>query len=120
VFSIHGGGFVMETGRDRNSLLMAAELRIPVYSVDYTLAPEAAYPTELNECFAVCRDPMLSNAVRLPLGAPRNRSPVELLIKDGMWHGYQWEPGLPNAVQTRTAATAFARTHLRQHQGHTS
>ena len=53
VFNIHGGGFVMGTGRERNALLTAAELRVPVYSVDYTLAPEAKYPVAIEQCYAV-------------------------------------------------------------------
>src|SRR2546427_139632 len=43
----------MGTARERNALLMAAEIGITVYSIDYTLAPEAKYPLALNQCLAV-------------------------------------------------------------------
>ncbi len=52
-FHIHGGAFFMGSGYERAALLMANEYGYPVYSVDYTLAPEARYPVALNECFAV-------------------------------------------------------------------
>lgn len=49
VFNVHGGGFIMGTARDRNGLLAAAETKMPVYSVDYTLSPEATAMTILAE-----------------------------------------------------------------------
>lgn len=51
VFNIHGGGFIMGTARDRNGLLAAAETDLPVYSVEYTLSPEADSKTSLKEVF---------------------------------------------------------------------
>ncbi|WDF82771.1 alpha/beta hydrolase fold domain-containing protein [Lacticaseibacillus pabuli] len=49
IFNVHGGGFIMGTARDRNGLLAAAETKLPVYSVDYTLSPEATALTVLGE-----------------------------------------------------------------------
>jgi monoterpene epsilon-lactone hydrolase len=56
IFNIHGGGFVLGTARDRTALLFAAEMNMVVYSVDYTLSPEAKYPVAQNECLAVYRE----------------------------------------------------------------
>ncbi|MFI7142475.1 alpha/beta hydrolase [Streptomyces massasporeus] len=53
VLNIHGGAFVMGTARERTALLVASELGVRVCSVDYTLSPEAPYPTALNECLTV-------------------------------------------------------------------
>ncbi|QEC78528.1 alpha/beta hydrolase fold domain-containing protein [Mucilaginibacter ginsenosidivorax] len=50
---IHGGGYIMGSATDRTGVLMANELGIKTYSVDYHLAPEAKYPVALNECLAV-------------------------------------------------------------------
>lgn len=46
---VHGGGFTGGMARDMTSVLMAAELKIPVYSVDYAYAPETVFPTALNQ-----------------------------------------------------------------------
>jgi len=40
---------------DRTSLLMAAEMSIPVYGISYSLSPEARYPVARDECLAVYR-----------------------------------------------------------------
>ena len=46
---VHGGGFTGGMPRDMTSVLMAAELRIPVFSVDYSHAPEQVFPTALEQ-----------------------------------------------------------------------
>jgi len=51
---IHGGGFVMgapEYEDERNNRI-AAELGLVVVSVAYRLAPEASYPSALDDCYA--------------------------------------------------------------------
>jgi len=55
-FNIHGGGFIMGTGRDRTALLMAGELGLKIYSVDYTVAPKASFPVPINESLEVYKD----------------------------------------------------------------
>jgi len=40
IIDVHGGGFIMGTARERTALLAAAETGLPVYSVEYTVAPE--------------------------------------------------------------------------------
>ncbi|KAL7943597.1 alpha/beta hydrolase fold domain-containing protein [Trichoderma barbatum] len=56
VFDIHGGGFVMGTARERTALMMAGELGLTVYSVDYSLSPEVMYPVAIKQCLAVYRE----------------------------------------------------------------
>ncbi len=224
LMNIHGGGFVMGTARERTALLMAAEIGITVYSIDYTLAPEAKYPLALNQCFAVyeevvthfdpkqivgvssssggalmlavvlkaqklhlpmlkalgmftpagdisgvgdsavsnnrrdvqsadmalaivrqnyvgdmnprdpgisplndtfdpdfpptiittgTRDIMLSNGVRLYWKLKEINVPVELLVSEGMWHGFNWEPDLPEAMRTRKIVVDFLNSQIR-------
>lgn len=55
LFNIHGGAFCLGSARDRTGLLMASEMEMRVYSVEYTLAPEARYPVARNQCLAVYR-----------------------------------------------------------------
>jgi Esterase/lipase len=52
---IHGGAFVLGSARERTALLMAAEMGIRVYSIEYTLAPEATFPTAIHQCLAVIK-----------------------------------------------------------------
>lgn len=46
---LHGGAYILGTADDSFGLLMADELRMPVFSVDYALAPEAVFPTALEQ-----------------------------------------------------------------------
>ncbi|MBO9532590.1 MAG: alpha/beta hydrolase fold domain-containing protein [Solirubrobacteraceae bacterium] len=46
---VHGGGFTGGMPRDMTAVLMAATLRIPVYSVDYVFAPEQVFPVALQQ-----------------------------------------------------------------------
>ncbi|MDG4793003.1 alpha/beta hydrolase [Micromonospora sp. WMMD1082] len=221
--NVHGGGFFLGTARDRVGLLLAHELGIPVYSIDYTLAPEAKYPIAIQECLAVYRElvdrfgadnivgvassaggnlltatvlaakaaglPMiaglglftpvtdlsgigdsvvsndgrdglvanlrvdvparfyagdepldsagvspvyatyaadfpptvlttgtrdlnLSDIVRLTWRLDDAGVDTKLLVSEGMWHGFHWEPDLPEAVQTRAAAVRFLQARL--------
>ncbi|WP_155352826.1 alpha/beta hydrolase [Acrocarpospora macrocephala] len=221
--NIHGGGFFLGTARDRVGLLMARELGVRVYSIDYTLAPEAIYPQAVNEILAVYRElvrrydpanivgvassaggnlltatvlaakaeglPMiaalglftpvtdltgvgdsivandrrdglvanlrvevparfyagdepldspglspvyadysadfpptvlttgtrdlnLSDIVRLTWRLDDAGVQTRLLVSEGMWHGFHWEPVLPEAIQARTAAVKFLHDKL--------
>ncbi|KAH0541397.1 hypothetical protein FGG08_004161 [Glutinoglossum americanum] len=55
ILNIHGGAFVLGSARDRTSLLMAAEMGIRVYSIDYSLSPEVRYPVARDQCLTVYR-----------------------------------------------------------------
>jgi monoterpene epsilon-lactone hydrolase len=218
IYNVHGGGFMLGTARDRTALLFAAEMNMIVYSVDYTLAPEAKYPVAQNQCLTVyseliqkfdpqhilglsssagvpliiavlnrarseklpmiaglalfapatdisgagdsltfnesrdvmppilslelvrqnylgtadpkdplvspifaeygphfpptvmitgTRDVMMSGAVRFYWKLREVKVQVEILIMEGMWHGFNWEPDLPEAIQVRSAVRKF-------------
>ncbi|QUQ68788.1 alpha/beta hydrolase [Kutzneria sp. CA-103260] len=138
LLNIHGGGFIMGTARERTALLTASELNIRVCSVDYTLAPEAkargipmpaalglftpaadisgegdsdaSYPpTIITTC---TRDTLASNGIRLYWTLRAAGVPVELRVGEGMWHGFNWEPDLPEAVTVRRDVTDFLARHL--------
>lgn len=218
MFNIHGGGFIMGTARDRSALLMSAEMGIRVYSIDYTLAPEAQYPVARDQCMPVyrhlvktfepknifgmsssaggqlmlsmlvlaqqenlpmvaglvfytpgadlsesgdsitsnasrdvmhpsfalqlakqnyigkyttsdplvspiyadfktgfppsvittgTRDMLMSAGIRLSWKLREVSSKVELLVSDGMWHGFNWEVEMPEAIRVRAAVLKF-------------
>jgi len=52
-YYIHGGGYVMGSATDQTGLIMAHELGLKTYSLDYTLAPEAKFPIALNQALTV-------------------------------------------------------------------
>jgi acetyl esterase/lipase len=56
IFYIHGGGYIMGWPTDRTGMLLTNEMGLKTYSVDYQVAPEAKFPSALNECFAVYKD----------------------------------------------------------------
>jgi epsilon-lactone hydrolase len=49
VYYLHGGAYCFGTALDIASMLMANELKLPVYSVDYRLAPEHPCPAALDD-----------------------------------------------------------------------
>jgi monoterpene epsilon-lactone hydrolase len=55
LLNFFGGAFTMGSARERAALLMAAEMGITVYSVDYSKSPEVQYPVARNEALTVYR-----------------------------------------------------------------
>jgi len=53
IFHAHGGGFVSQTSKSHLDYLhqWSSQLDVPILSVDYSLAPEAAYPRAFEEVF---------------------------------------------------------------------
>jgi Esterase/lipase len=224
IFNIHGGSFVLGSARDRVALLLAHDVGVPVYSVEYDLAPEAPFPIAIEQGLAVyreltmhvpadrilatgassggnqvlsilhrardaglpmpaalglftpaadltgvgdsaivnngrdglivnfgrnlvdnfyapgmdvadpgispiyadygpdfpptvisigTRDLLLSNAVRLDWKLEEAGVRRQLLISEGMWHGFNWEPDLPEAIAARAAVARFLIEHVR-------
>ena len=62
IFHVHGGGFISQTSKSHLDYLhqWAKQLSVPILTVDYSLAPEAAYPRALEEVF-YCYCWMLNN-----------------------------------------------------------
>jgi acetyl esterase/lipase len=54
IMYIHGGGFAFGTpaSTKASSSALAGETRLPVYSIDYRLAPEHRFPAGAEDCFA--------------------------------------------------------------------
>lgn len=50
---VHGGGFVSQSSKSHLVYLYewANALNVPIFSIDYSLAPESPYPRALNEVF---------------------------------------------------------------------
>ena len=47
---IHGGAYILGVPVDATGILLADALGLPVYSIDYSLSPEVAFPTAIGEC----------------------------------------------------------------------
>jgi epsilon-lactone hydrolase len=50
---VHGGGFALGNPDDAHAMRLADLLRLPVYAVQYRLAPEHPFPSALDDCLAV-------------------------------------------------------------------
>jgi epsilon-lactone hydrolase len=61
ILNIHGGAFVLGSARDRTGLLMAAEMGVRVYSIEYSLSPEVRYPVARDQCLSVYRQLIKDN-----------------------------------------------------------
>jgi epsilon-lactone hydrolase len=55
VLHIHGGAYFLGQAFDITAVQLAAALRRPVLSIEYTTVPDATVPTPINECMAVYR-----------------------------------------------------------------
>lgn len=53
VIHIHGGGFISMSSRSHQTYTRkwANQLKIPIFSIDYRLAPEFAYPAAVDDCW---------------------------------------------------------------------
>jgi len=57
LIDIHGGGFVLGTAAMDDPFMMqfVDQCGVKVIGIDYTLSPDAMFPTALNECYAVIK-----------------------------------------------------------------
>ncbi|KAI5463878.1 Alpha/Beta hydrolase protein [Mariannaea sp. PMI_226] len=53
------------------------------------------------------RDLALSNGIRFFWKLKEAGVKVELLVSEGMWHGFNWDPVVPEALQARDAVIRF-------------
>lgn len=53
IIHIHGGGFISTSSKTHQiyTIKWANLLKIPIFSIDYRLAPEYPYPAALDDCF---------------------------------------------------------------------
>ncbi|GBP41813.1 Hormone-sensitive lipase [Eumeta japonica] len=53
IFHCHGGGFVAQSSKSHEMYLRdwATRLNVPIFSIDYSLAPQAPFPRALEEVF---------------------------------------------------------------------
>lgn len=57
IIHIHGGSFVSQTSRSSQTFTRrwATELRVPVFCIDYRLAPTDTFPAALEDCYSAYR-----------------------------------------------------------------
>jgi acetyl esterase/lipase len=79
--------------------------RDPQYSPVYYKGYDTKFPRTVIT--PGTRDIMLSSATRLYWVLREAGVEVELLVGEGMWHGYNWDPFMPEALQTRKAVLEF-------------
>jgi len=56
---------------------------------------------------------MLSNTIRLFWKLKERGVTAELLVTDGGWHGFNWEPDRQEAIRARNTMMAFLRLRLK-------
>jgi acetyl esterase/lipase len=61
------------------------------------------------------RDFALSHGVRFYWKLREAGSKVELLVSEGMWHGFNWDPVIPEALQARAAVVEFLQGRVESH-----
>ncbi|KAH7251400.1 Alpha/Beta hydrolase protein [Fusarium tricinctum] len=76
----------------------------PLYSPIYADYDGSFPPTVIT---VGTRDFALSNGIRLYWKLREAGVKVELLVSEGMWHGFNWDPVIPEALRARTAVVQF-------------
>jgi monoterpene epsilon-lactone hydrolase len=81
--------------------------RDPLYSPIY--ADDADYGSSFPPTIITVgtRDFALSHGVRFYWKLRRAGARVELLVSEGMWHGFNWDPAIPEALEVRAAVIEF-------------
>jgi epsilon-lactone hydrolase len=80
----------------------------PLYSPVYAEYDPSYPPTIIT---VGTRDIMLSTGVRMYWKLKEAGVKVELLVFEGMWHGFNWEETMPEAVKARAAVRNFLTEH---------
>lgn len=76
----------------------------PLYSPVYADYDSSFPPTVIT---VGTRDFALSNGIRFYWKLREAGVKVELLVLEGMWHGFNWDPQLPEALRARAAVLDF-------------
>lgn len=129
-YYIHGGGYVMGSATDQTGLIMADELGLKTYSLDYNLAPEAKFPVAMNQALTVykylirqydpknmvgysivittsTRDMFLSNSTRLYWKLKAAGVSAQLDVAEGMWHAFTVYKTITESIAARKSAQNF-------------
>ncbi|KAK3308325.1 Alpha/Beta hydrolase protein [Chaetomium strumarium] len=80
------------------------EPKDPLYSPVYADYGPSFPPTIVT---VGTRDFALSHGVRFCWKLRQAGAKVELLVSEGMWHGFSWDPVIPEALQVRAAVIKF-------------
>ncbi|KAH8728281.1 Alpha/Beta hydrolase protein [Phaeosphaeriaceae sp. PMI808] len=91
----------------QNYLPKGMDPRDPLYSPIYADYDSSFPPTVVT---VGTRDLCLSNGVRIFWKLKDAGVRVELLISEGMWHGFNWMENMPEAIQARKAVRTFLAT----------
>ena len=76
----------------------------PYYSPIYARYDSSFPPTVIT---VGTRDFALSNGVRMYWVLREAGVETELLVSEGMWHGFNWTEKMPEALQARKAVQSF-------------
>lgn len=88
----------------QNHISPGQDLRDPLFSPIYAQYDESFPRTVIT---VGTRDFALSNGVRMYWTLREVGVEVELLVSEGMWHGFNWEEDMPEATQARAAVAKF-------------
>lgn len=80
------------------------DLMDPLYSPIYAEYDETFPPTVIT---VGTRDFALSHGIRFYWMLREAGVRVELLVSEGMWHGFNWDPVIPEALRARAAVINF-------------
>ncbi|KAH6991456.1 Alpha/Beta hydrolase protein [Ilyonectria sp. MPI-CAGE-AT-0026] len=80
----------------------------PLYSPMYANYDLSFPPTVIT---VGTRDFALSNGIRFYWKLREAGVKVELLVSEGMWHGFNWDPVIPEALRVRAAVVQFLESH---------
>ncbi|KAI7763400.1 hypothetical protein LZL87_010465 [Fusarium oxysporum] len=76
----------------------------PLYSPIYADYDESFPPTVIT---VGTRDFALSHGIRFYWKLREAGIKVELLVSEGMWHGFNWDPVIPESIRARAAVIKF-------------
>lgn len=82
------------------------DVKDPLYSPIYADYDEFFPPTVIT---VGTRDFALSHGIRFYWKLREAGVNVELLVSEGMWHGFNWDPVMPESIKARAAVIKFLK-----------